>query len=114
MILVIRPDLEKGGSPLEELSKPGGEFAKAIPVVHQNMRSVLLYRLHPDSFETYLAAREPSEKVNIAAGWDVNDSTQFKMGIHGLSVRRLLEPPAPPPGTLPKPPSLPGLKPKLD
>lgn len=101
MTLVIRPDLEKSGSPLEELSKPGGEFAKAIPVIRQSMRSVLLYRLHPDSFETYLAARELSEKVNIAAGWDVNDSTEFKMGIPGLTVRRLQEPPAPPPGTLP-------------
>lgn len=114
MTLVIRPDLVNGGSPLEELSKPGGEFAKAIPVIRQSMRSVLLYQVHPDSFETYLAARELSEKVNIAAGWDVNGSTEFKMGIPGLTVKRLREPPAPPPGTPPKPPSPPGLKPKLD
>ena len=111
MTLAIRPDLEKGGSPLEELSKPGGEFAKAIPVIRQSMKSVLLYRVHPDSFETYLAARELSEKVNIPAGWDVNGSPELKIGIPGLTVRRLQEPPPSKGGGAPKPP---GLKPKLD
>lgn len=114
MTLVIRPNLEKGGSPLEELSKPGGEFAKAIPVIRQSMRSVLLYRVHPDSFKTYLAARELSEKVNIPAGWDVYSSTEFKIGIPNLTVRRLQEPPPPDPNAQPPKPSPPGLKPKLD
>jgi hypothetical protein len=113
--LLIRPDLGKGGTPLEELSQPGGEFAKAIPAIRQGMRSILLYRVHPDSFKTYLAARELSERVNIAAGWEINGSQEFRMGIPDLTVKRLQDPPPPPVNPPPPaPPGPPPLKPKLD
>ena len=111
MLLVITPDLAKGGVPAEELRKPGGEFAKSIQNIRQTRNSVLLYRVHPDSFETYLAARELSEIANVAAGWDVNGSPNYSMGIPDLTVRRLEEPPPSKGGGTPRPP---GLKPKLD
>lgn len=110
--LVVRLDLEKGGTALEDLAKPEGEFAKAVPVIRQTRNSVLLYRVHPDSFPTYLAARELSEKVNISAGWDINGSAELRLSIPDLSVRRLQEPPPRPPGAAP--PRPPALKPKLD
>lgn len=111
MLISIQPDLVNGGTPLEDLAKPGGEFAKAVPVIRQNMKSVLLYKVNPDSFETYLAARELSEKANISAGWEINDSQRFTTGIPGLTVDRLQEPPPKAPETGPKPPPV---KPKLD
>lgn len=111
VLLVITPDLANGGAPLEELRKPGGEFAKSIQNIRQTRNSVLLYRVHPNGFETYLAARELSEIANVAAGWDVNGSPNFSMGIPDLTVRRLEEPPPSKGGGTPRPP---GLKPKLD
>jgi hypothetical protein len=112
--LVIRPDHAQGGTPLQDLGQPGNEFAKAVATIRQNFKSVLLYRVHPNSFDTYLAARNLTEKVNIAAGWDINSSTEFHMPIPDLTVKRLMEPPAPKPGSPPKPPRPPALKPKLD
>jgi hypothetical protein len=111
MLLVITPDLANGGAPLEELRKPGGEFAKSIQTIRQTRNSVLLYRVHPNGFDTYLAARELSEIANVAAGWDVNGSPNFSMGIPDLTVKRLQEPP---PSNGGGPPGPPGLKPKLD
>jgi hypothetical protein len=111
MLLVITPDLAKGGAPVEELRKPGGEFAKAIQNIRQTRNSVLLYRVHPNAFETYLAARELTEIANVAAGWDVNGTSNVSMGIPDLLVRRLQEPPPSKGGGAPRPP---GLKPKLD
>ncbi len=114
MLLIITPDLVNGGAPVEELRKPGGEFAKSIQTIRQTRNSVLLYRVHPNGFETYLAARELSEIANVAAGWDVNGSPNFSMGIPDLTVRRLVEPPPPDPNAPPPLPGPPGLKPKLD
>ncbi|MFM2197588.1 MAG: hypothetical protein RLZZ505_1020 [Verrucomicrobiota bacterium] len=111
VLLVITPDLVKGGVPVEELRKPGGEFARAIQNIRQTRNSVLLYRVHTNAFETYLAARELSEIANVAAGWDINGSPNFSMGIPNLTVRRLQEPPRSKGGGPPRPP---GLKPKLD
>ena len=112
MQLVITPDLTKGGTSVDQLRQPGGEFAKGIQTIRQTRNSVLLYRVHPNAFETYLAARELSEIANVAAGWDINGSSSYSMGIPDLRVRRLQEPPPRPPGGAP--PGPPALKPKLD
>jgi hypothetical protein len=109
--LVIRPNLTTGGTPMAELGQPGNEFAKAIPIIRQSFKSVLFYRVHPNSFETYLVARELTEKVNIPAGWEVSGSPEFRILIPGCTVKRLQEPPPKPPGQKPNPP---GPKPKLD
>ncbi len=109
--LVIRPDMEKGGTPLEELGQPGNEFAKAVGVMRQSSKSILLYRVHPHAFEAYLTARELTEKLNIAAGWDVSMSPEFRIPIPDLTVKRLQAPPEQPKGGPAKPPSI---KPKLD
>lgn len=111
MSLVITPDLAKGGAAVEDLRQAGGEFAKAIQRIRQTRNSVLLYRVHPNAFETYLAARELSEIANVSAGWDVNGSPNFSMGIPDLRVMRLQEPPPSQGGGAPRPPAL---KPKLD
>jgi len=94
--LVIRPDLEKGGTPLDEITKPDSEFVKSLPIIRQSFRSVLMYRVHTDSFKTYLAARELSEKANIPAGWDINYGLDFRMMIPDVTIQRLKEPPPKP------------------
>lgn len=109
--LVVRPDLEKGGTPMEELGQPGNEFARAVGVMRQSSKSVLLYRVHPQAFEPYLAARELTEKLNVAAGWELSFAREFRIPIPDLTVRRLETPPEKPPGGPPKPPTI---KPKLD
>lgn len=108
---VIRPDLGKGGTPLEELGKPGNEFAIAAGAIRKTFKSILLYRVHPNSFEAYLTARELTEKINIAAGWEINGSPEFRIPMPGLTVRRIKEPPPKIPDNKPKPPPV---KPKLD
>lgn len=108
--LVIRPNLTSGGTPLDEIALPDSEFVKALPVIRQSFRSVLMYRVHKDSFKTYLAARELSENANIAAGWDIHYGLDFRMPIPGVTVQRLKEPP-PKPNTPAGPAKL---KPRLD
>ncbi len=112
MWLSIRPNLETGGTPFDDLAKPDSEFVKSLPIIRQSFRSVLMYRVHSDSFKTYLSARELSEKANIPAGWDINLGLDFRMPIPGLTVQRLKEPP-PKPNT-PPPPSTPKPKTGLD
>lgn len=111
MQLVVTPDHANGGTSLENLADPGGELAKSVPLLRQSLRNVLLYRVNPDSFPTYLAARELTEKVNIAAGWEISGNPDFRMLIPDLRVRRLQEPPKPQGGGPAKPTPL---KPKLD
>ena len=101
--LSIRPNLETGGTSLDDLAKPDSEFVKSLPIIRQSFRAVLMYRVHTDSFKTYLAARELSEKANVPAGWDINYGLDFRMPIPDLTVQRLKEPP-PKPNT-PTPPT---------
>ncbi len=102
--LVIRPDLASGGTPLEEIAQPNSEFVKSLPIIRKGFRSVLMYRVHTDSFDTYLAAREVSEVANIAAGWDINFSLDYRMPIPDVTVERLKEPPPKPPNAPASPP----------
>jgi hypothetical protein len=66
--------------------------------------------VHKDSFQTYLAARELSEKANIPAGWDIHSGLDIWIPIPDVTVQRLQEPP---PKTK-SPASPPKLKPRLD
>jgi hypothetical protein len=66
--LVIRLDMGSGGTPLDDIAKPDSEFIKSLHVIRQTYKSILLYKVATDSFRTYLAAREISERGNISAG----------------------------------------------
>lgn len=111
MLLVVTPDLAKGGVLVEALRNPGGEFAKSIQTIRQTRNSMLLYRVPTNGFETYLAARELSEIMIVAAGWDVSGLPNFSTGIPNLTVKRLEEPPPSKGGGESRPPEL---KPKHD
>jgi len=109
--LVIRPDLEKGGTPIASIDEANSEFVSASRFVARGFSSVLMYNVHPDCFTTYLAARERTEKLNIAAGWDISYRTDFSMYIPEVTIKRLQEPPK---GNPTGPARPPGVKPKLD
>jgi hypothetical protein len=109
--LQIKPDLAKGGTPLEELGKPGNAFANAAVILKRSFDSVLMFQVHPNSFRAYLEARDLIDKANIAAGWDMTWSPDYRTTIPDIRVRRIEEPKKPATPAGPKPPPL---KPKLD
>jgi hypothetical protein len=110
--LVIRPNLGSGGTSLEDIARPDSEFVKSLPVIRQSFQSILLYRVHINSFPAYLAARELSDKANIPAGWEIRYDMDFRMPIPDVTVKRLKEPP--PKTDTPKPAGPQKLKPRLD
>ena len=109
--LAITPDLEKGGTPLDDLEKPGSEFSKAVARLMGNIRTVVLFHVNPDSFNTYLQARSLLDKTKVPAGWEVWGGNSWRVTIPDVQVKRLQEPPPPPPKAGPKPPPI---GPKLD
>jgi hypothetical protein len=111
--LVITPDITKGGTPTDDLATPGSGYSKAAATVLRDFKAVLLFRVSPDSFDTYLEARRLADIANIAAGWEINGSPRYVQNIGEPEIRRLETPPPAPPGQ-PSPPRPPPLKPKLD
>jgi len=110
--IAITPDLTKGGTPMEELEKPGSEFSKTAASLMSNSRAAVLFHVNPDSFNCYLKARGLLDKARIPAGWDVWGGVSWRFIIEDVEVNRLQEPPPPPPQAGPKPP--PKIGPKLD
>ncbi|MEP4807880.1 MAG: hypothetical protein ABJ118_04785 [Luteolibacter sp.] len=111
--LVITPDLEKGGTPTGELATPGSGYSKAAVVISRDFKGILLFRVSPDSFDTYLEARTLADKANIPAGWEINGAPFYSVTIDDIEVKRLEEP-EPRPDNTPRPPGPPPVKPKLD
>lgn len=110
--MLIIPDTEKGGTPIEELAVKGSEFYNAAIALKQDFKAVLMFRVNTDSFTTYLEARSLADKANIAAGWEINGGREYRVRLTDFEVKRLEEP-APRPDT-PRPPGPPPVKPKLD
>lgn len=111
--LVITPDLDSGGTPTDELATPGSGYSKAAAIISRDFNAVLLFRVSPDSFDTYLRARELADRANIASGWEINGSSNYVQRIDEPTIQRIKEPP-PPDQAKPRPPGPPPLKPKLD
>jgi hypothetical protein len=108
----ISPDHKNGGTPVEDLDKKGNAYSNALAGLSRNLKAVLLFRVHPDSFSTYLQARSMADAARLPAGWEVNGSNSYRFMVEDIEVNRLKEPPPPPdkpPGPRPPP-----LKPKLD
>jgi hypothetical protein len=108
----VSPDLEKGGTPMEELEKPGSAYSKAALKMKSDSRSVVLFHVNPDSFNTYLKGRGLLDRANIPAGWEVSGAKSWRFPIPDIEVNRLEDPPPAP--DKPKPPGPPVIGPKLD
>lgn len=111
--LVITPDLDKGGTPMDDLATPGSGYSKAATVISRDFNAVLLFRVHPDSFDAYLRARELADRANIPSGWDINAAPQYVQRIEEPTIKPIKNAPPPDPNK-PKPPTPPPLDQKLD
>lgn len=114
--IVVRPNGKTGGSSTEDLTKLGmkAPFGKAMENLRLKRDAVVMFWVHPNSFNTYLVARRAADKSSVPAGWDVRGSSAFSINIPEVEIRRMKEPPPPDPNR-PKPPAgPPPLKPKLD
>jgi hypothetical protein len=109
--ILITPDLEKGGTPIDELEKVGSDFSKTAASLMSNSRAVVLFHVNPDSFNAYLKGRGLLDKAKIPAGWEVWGGNSWRETIADIEVNRLMDPP-PPDKPGPKPP--PPIGPKLD
>jgi hypothetical protein len=93
----IELDPEHGGVPLAELSKPRSEWHRICTLVRSYSRGVLIFRVRPDGFATYLKAREIADAVNMPCGWEISGATSHSETLDELEFNRLEDPPPPPP-----------------
>ena len=110
MQIVVSPDLKAGGTSMEDLKKKDNSFAKILYKLSGNIRSVLMFHVHPNSFNTYLQARRVTDKARVSAGWEVKPMSSYYIRIDDVEIRREKEPPPSKPGP-DRPPVLP---PKID
>ncbi|NNC87957.1 MAG: hypothetical protein HKN82_05790 [Akkermansiaceae bacterium] len=114
LALDIIPDLKNGGTSLEELEAPDNRFIGILKTLRNDRKNVLFFRVHPDSFNTYLVARALADKAGVPAGWEVHTNPMFRHMLTEVEVNRLKKPDPPDPNA-PKPPARPPrIGPKLD
>ena len=108
--IVIKPDLKKGGTPLATINDKDSTYAKILKKLSRNSRAVILFYVHPDSFNTYLQARNMADDARVAAGWKIAYLSKYTTTVKDVEVKRLATPPA----AKPKPPGPPPIGPKID
>jgi hypothetical protein len=104
--LRIQLDPKQGDASLADMMESNGRFHRILDQVKTFTRPVLIFKVHPSGFATYLKAREIADQQNIACGWEV-DSRNFLTAPLEIEVKRLETPPPPPPRPdtpLPPPP----------
>ena len=106
----INPDLKNGGTSTEELKKAPNQFASIVGRLRLKSDAVLIFWVHPNSFNTYLLARRITDKAKLAAGWEVRGAGDYKITVPNIEIRRQKEPDPPKPdagGGAKKPPNIP-------
>lgn len=103
-------DPTKGDATLADMEQPKGRFHKVCEFVKQTQFSVIIFKVNPNGFATYLKAREIADSMNIPCGWEIewNNAHQAMLP---FAVNRLEEPP---PRTGPAKPPYINPKRKLD
>lgn len=123
--LTITPDFKEGGTHIDDLRQKDSTFVKLLTKLRNNKKTVIFFVVDPKSFNTYLVARDLTDKAGISAGWEMNSMRlnleetietanaqgAFNMLLKQIEVNRLKEPPPPPPKP-PKPDKPPKEKPK--
>ena len=110
----IKPDLANGGTSIEELSQNRSQFGDIMRKLSSNRRAVVMFRVHPNGFDTYLAARKVAERWRVAAGWEVHAGGLYRFHVSEIPVNALKARPPADPNAKPRPPSPPRIGPKLD
>ncbi|MGC6467194.1 MAG: hypothetical protein ACON38_19405 [Akkermansiaceae bacterium] len=104
--ITVTPDGKEGGTSLEQLKVKGNLFEKILNKLRGDSKAVLMFYVHPNSFNTYLEARRMTDRWRVAAGWEVRGSTSHHIRIDDVEIKRQKEPEPPKPGPE-RPPSLP-------
>jgi len=107
----IEIDPKKGDASKADIETPKGRFHAICNKLSSYPRRVLIFKVHPNSFGTYLKAREIADQYRIPCGWEIDGATAFALPLD-FEVNRLEEPPPPQPGAAPPPKPTP--KRKLD
>ncbi|MES2981731.1 MAG: hypothetical protein V4727_05395 [Verrucomicrobiota bacterium] len=102
-------DPKKGDASLADMEQPKGRFHKVCEFVRNTPRSVIIFKVHPNGFATYLKAREIADDMNIPCGWEIDTNNAYQERLD-FRVNNLEEPP---PQTTPAKPN-PTPKRKLD
>jgi hypothetical protein len=98
-------DPKNGDASAADMDQPGGRFHRIMDYVNrQSRKPVLIFKVHPNGFPTYLKARQIADEKKIPAGWEVDGNPFFSAPLDDFNVNRLEDPPPPPPAGTPMPP----------
>ena len=92
----IEFDPAKGDASLDDMNQPDGRFHRMMKLVRSYRNGVLMFRVRPDGFETYLKAREIADEMRMPCGWEIDGNNAYAEPLE-FEVNRLEEPPAAPP-----------------
>jgi hypothetical protein len=103
----VSPDLKNGGPSLEDLKKGPSQFSTIVGRLRLKSDAVLIFWVHPNSFNTYLLARRATDKAKLAAGWEVRGAGDYNITIPEIEIRRQKQPDPPQDnGNTRKPPNI--------
>jgi hypothetical protein len=102
--LVFRMEIDpaKGDASLADMQQAGGRFHRMMKLAKSYPDAVLMFRVRPDGFETYLKAREIADSFRLPCGWEI-DGNPALLDTLDFEVNRL-ENPAPAAPGKPQPP----------
>lgn len=88
----IQFDPAKGDASLDDMNQPDGRFHRMMRLVRSYRNGVLIFRVRPDGFETYLKAREIADEMRMPCGWEIDGGSAFAAPLD-FEVNRLETPP---------------------
>ncbi|WAC19539.1 hypothetical protein OVA24_20150 [Luteolibacter sp. SL250] len=92
-------DPKNGDASGADMDQPGGRFHRMMDYVNrQSRKPVLIFKVHPNGFATYLKARQIADEKQIPAGWEVDGNAFLSAPLDDFGVNRLEDPPPPPAG----------------
>ena len=97
-------DPNEGDATLADLDQTRGRFHNICDYIKRDTRAVIIFKVHPNSFGTYIKAREIADQMGIPCGWEI-DGNNFYQERLDLLVNNLEQPPPPKPGAQPPPPA---------
>ena len=103
-------DPKKGDASFADMEQANGRFHKICGRVRSSQRGVMIFKVHPNGFATYIKAREIADAMNVSCGWEIDGSVTYQELLE-FEVNRLEQPPPPKPKTTP---AAPAPKRKLD
>lgn len=102
----VLPDFAKGGTTIEQLRQKRSLFGDIMRKLSTNRRAVVMFKVHPSGFLTYLEARKLAERHRVSAGWEVSGWDRSRIYLREIKVKQLKERPESKKPKVPKPPKI--------